>query len=613
MAPRKKSPSGKMSEEEFDAVVERLKKNTTPKSKQPRFAAGQKEGVEDIFSTVYPFIKSEIQKEPPLELDSRERSAWLMRVVHLEPNLEGVFTTVCQIDQNRGWSLIGAEEQVGKFLPVFHGFEAAPGICGWRYGMSVEAQSFYGTDIGAVVEVGKEGEKEESALAALLSVDPTMCRLMKSTEKPMRYYYPKGVVTDGKRRLFEDWEKNAYFRVTSMVSPVEALRGLGRCAVSHCIELAKIMVAIYEYDNEQLGSRAPKGIMTIHGVSEEQWERTLKARDTKLDSLQREYYGGVQVLASAGVDQIDVKLTALSNLPDNFNQKIFTDLLMYSYALCFGYDPREFWPVSGGTLGTGHETEMQHRKAMSKGRMENALSFQEALQLELPESLHFGFEQQDLSGEVLEAEAKSAKLAIIKDMFMASNGEQSMISWEQAQVMLAEAGLIPREWVAAADDVEGTDLDDKGEDKNEPVVPGAKKTAAMPAQPEVKKPEPVIQQIIKPIVDKKKAEEQKERILSMPEVRRALQDYPMKPIVRYRWPESQVEVLFQNAAEALSRDRFYSTPMVTRTKKDGILYKAGGIVVTSKDALIAIEEARQRVGDDIADAMTGKAETIIKE
>ncbi|NIV32859.1 MAG: hypothetical protein GWN58_26455, partial [Anaerolineae bacterium] len=63
--------------------------------------------------------------------------------------------------------------------------------------------------------------------------------------------------------------------------------------------------------------------------------------------------------------------------------------------LITGTDASEFWPVQTGALGRGRETEIQHRKAASKGAMEFALAYQEQLQNELPDSLLFEFEQRD--------------------------------------------------------------------------------------------------------------------------------------------------------------------------------------------------------------------------
>ena len=117
----------------------------------------------------------------------------------------------------------------------------------------------------------------------------------------------------------------------------------------------------------------------------------MAARETNLSKLEREYYGGVAILAQEGVDQIDAKLVALSQLPAGFDLESVTKLIMLGIALAFGYDPIEFWPIDTGALGRSRESEIQHMKATGKGGIEFIRSFQDRLQRELPPTLLFEF------------------------------------------------------------------------------------------------------------------------------------------------------------------------------------------------------------------------------
>ena len=426
-------------------------------SKQPRFAVTRQQAI-NLFNQIYGVAKEAIFNEPPYAADSSRLDTWLAKVVKKEPYLLGILQSVVSIDKNRGWTLVGGKIQVKKFVNILHNFQVAPDLFGWRNGLSVSAQNFYQSNLGSVVEIGRS--QTNGPLAALYTVDPTKCKLTGRQETPLKY-------TNGPRDK-QDWEPTDYFRVTSFPSPAESMNGLGMCAVYRCIELAKLLVSVFEHDREQLGSKAPKGILTINGLTQEQWLQSLEESSVDLKTLEREYYSGVQVLASEGNPEIKVGLTSFSNLPAEFDHREFIDMIIYGYALAFGYDPREFWPVSSGSLGTATESESQFRRASSKGGLDFTLGFQEKLQDELPETVDFEFEQRDVQGDIAEADFQKKKLDIISQMFSGASSQQggpsspSLISFEEARQLMVDAKLIPDDWTPDDEDAQVADTDDLG-------------------------------------------------------------------------------------------------------------------------------------------------------
>src|SRR5690606_32770790 len=204
------------------------------------------------------------------------------------------------------------------------------------------------------------------------------------------------------------------------------------------LDLSKIMLAVYSHELEMLGARAPKGLLLLQNISEGQWQEAMKARDAALDSKMRQYYDSVAVLAQEGVDSVDAKLVALSQLPQGFDLEVFTNLLMYAYALAFGYDPIEFWPVLAGQLGRGRETDIQHRKGTGKGGMEFVFGLQDRLQQELPPTLLFQFEERDAEGELIDAQIHKAWADVAKVLT-----DGGVLTPEQARMYLADKSVIP--------------------------------------------------------------------------------------------------------------------------------------------------------------------------
>lgn len=420
-------------------------------SRQPRF---QEVAPRNFFTSLFRFANTDIQEEPGY--GSRERDTWLRQVWKLEPYMAGVINSTTSIDKNRGWTITGGRNQVRRFVKILHNrFFFAPDLFGWRASFGGSAQSYYTSDIGSVTEVERIGSPE-GPLNGLYFVDPSRTYLTGNPVSPLRYS------TSG-RGNYQDWGLNDYFRVVSLPDTDENLYGLGFCALSRAIELVKIMVGIYQYDNEMLLNRAPRGLLLLKGITEEQWDDSMSARTARLDGDEKKYYGAVHVLAAIdpGIE-LDAKLVTLSSLPAEFDQKTFTDLLMYGYALIFGYDPREFWPVSGGTLGTAAETEAQHRKGGAKGGLDFVLGFAEKLQAELPDTIQFEFEERDLDGELRNAEVEQAQADVVTGIYGRGPQQQGepLIDREEGRILLAKKGLIDPDWTIEEEPVTATDTED---------------------------------------------------------------------------------------------------------------------------------------------------------
>jgi hypothetical protein len=536
------------------------------KSKQPRF------DTKSAYTSFLSWLRITEMDAPAYGVNSPERDKWLRRAWKLEPHLAGVVNSVCLIDSNRGWSMTGGRNQVARYSDILHNSD---GGLGYRMFMRKSSLSFWCTDVGAVTEIGRDGRG--GPLRALWHVDSARCRLTGNAETPLEYSPAAG----GTQR----WGALDYMRVASLPSDDEAFNGLGFSAISRIVETLRLLYAVMVHDQEQVAARAPKGLLLLQGISEQQWNESLQARAENLDSMERRYYGGVQVLASMGADQVDAKLVALSQLPQNFDAEQFVSGCMFTFALAFGYDASEFWPVQFGALGRGTETEVQHQKATGKGGVDFALSWQEGLQRELPATLHWEFEQRDDQGALVEESVKQAKLMTVAEAYNAGIVQGApLISREEARIMLAEAGIIPQEWTETEEDVTATDTEEADTEEATP----SPSPDAEESPDETLEPAPA-----QPVAQQRQAIE---RALETPEVQRAMAVWPREPIVRYAYRDGRSTVrtiwtpgrrLWQGVARA----------------KDDVLYKSGDTVITEGDVEAAIKAAKKRV-PGLADLLT---------
>ncbi len=308
----------------------------------------------------------------------------------------------------------------------------------------------------------------------------------------------------------------------------------------------------------------------LDGVGEQQWRDALEAREAKLDAQLRRYFGGLFVLFNEGMDQLDYKLIALSQLPPNFDRQTFIDQTMFAYALIVGADPSEFWPVQTGALGRGRETEIQHQKAATKGAMEFAISYQEQLQNELPDSLLFEFEQRDAEGELMDAVVAQAWADVAKTLYEAgAAGGMPLLERDQALSLLAERQVIPPEWTEIEEEEVASDTDSQRQKKRRALL------------------------------------------LERDEVRRAAELFGNEPIIRYHYPSGRATVLWDSGDEALGRKVW----PVLRQDDSEVLYQDpdGEFTITEHDVDRAIEEGRQRVGAEFAELLEAEPMTAEEE
>ena len=474
--PRHQDPEIKAMLADAEAEITRAA-TITDYSRQPRFSEPQ---AASWWSSWVRMVQEIDLEQPAWGLPYlKARGEWLRAFWPREPHLAGVINSVVNVDKNRGWTLVGGRNTVATYAALLH---QAEGV-GWRRYCQKAALAYYTNDFGAITELGRAGR--DGPLRGIYNVDPCRCKPTGVPETPLSYTPPAGNA--------QLWRPQDFFRVVSLESTDETALGLGLCATSRALELAKIMVGVYRYSLEKVGAVMPHGLLLLSGVDEYQWRTAMEAREEQLAARERLYYGGVAVLANSSAT-VDAKLVALSQLPDTFDLQTWTNLMLYGIALCFGYDPREFWPVSSGALGTSTETEQQHVKATAKGAADFTLQLQEALNQPwvLPPTIHFEFEERDDAGRLQAAQVAQAESAVVINLYNAGLQQGApLLSREEARQLLADAGLIPADWTLQEEAAQADD------EQNERAW--------------------------------------RARLLAAPAVQRQLAAFPAEPLLAYRW------------------------------------------------------------------------------
>lgn len=507
-------------------------------SKQPRFQHPR--DAQAFYSAIHQWVTKANLTAPVYRADTRKRDEWLQQFWRLEPHLSGVVGEVIAIDQNRNWNLYGGRNQVRRFAEVL---EQADDGNGWREHCSLAALAYYTTDIGAIVEVGRDNaDPTQAALAGLYSVDSTRCKMIKrhapnNLTSPTLQYYPR-------QGEMQKWHSYDYMKLTSIPQMEEAFNGVGYCAISRVLDLARIMVGVFEHDLEQLRIAPPSGFAVFNGIDDDELKEALDARKLRRENQYQEYTSDIVYLCSPDVP-IDIKLTALSNLPKDFNVSDFVQLLMLGYALAFGYDASEFYSIKYAPLtNAGTSTKVQSQKATGKGERSFVDSYRDGLQRWLPESLHLEFDDRSDEGDAIRAGVLETVIRAVSNGYNTGLAAgKPLIPRNVGRAILIEAGAGTEEQYA-----EGDAIEEQEKKENEQLMEKQAQQADENVPADVART--------------------RERIRENTFVQRAAERYPDEPIVQYR-SDGRERVLFRTGRD-MTRRRVWQSAIA-----DALIQKRG--------------------------------------
>ncbi|MCK4818362.1 hypothetical protein KA005_21510, partial [bacterium] len=179
---------------------------------------------------------------------------------------------------------------------------------------------------------------------------------------------------------------------------------------------------------------------------------------------------------------------------------------------------------------------VQHEKATGKGRLDFPLTYQEQMQGFLPLTLEFMFDQRDEKGDLLHASVNKAWVEVVASM----HGPR-IITTEEARVLLADYGVLPRSWTEITMEDAETD---KGElDGQEPVDSEDTEREPVPSEPDD----------MKARVQTKRLKLLKDDLKERPYIWRCAEMFPQEPIVQYSYPANTMIMLWERAEEILAR------------------------------------------------------------
>ncbi len=285
---------------------------------------------------------------------------------------------------------------------------------GWSFWLGKVLYDYLTQDKGAFSEIIGTGDPNGpiETIVGIAHLDSRFCQLTGDIEFPVIFNNPK---TENSHRLHTT--RVAHF--VDMPSPAESMNNTGFCATSRVLGSSDILLKINRYKNEKLDDLPEAGLLILSNVLPEKWEDAKGdyARETR--RLGQEHWRNIMTMFSLDPAQpATADFTSFATLPDAFNELESTNIYINIVALAFGVDTREFWPITGGALGTATESEVMHQKARGKGVGEIISMIERILNWKvLPESATFSFDFKDDQEDLLTADIDEKKTSTIMSMW----------------------------------------------------------------------------------------------------------------------------------------------------------------------------------------------------
>jgi len=375
------------------------------------------------------------------------RDEYLADLWRREPILAGAVASMAQKVAGLSWTITGGRNRVARYSRLLA--DVQDGL-GWTQFVETLCQDYLVRDNGAFVELGRESRG--GAVADLFAMDSSRVRATGRRAYP--YVYMPDVGGGGQVLL----PKGDVVRLVSMPSPEERRLGLGFSAVSRAVRAARLLVSLHDYDWEKLSNLPPQGIASITGLTEQQVRGAMTRYDEGRKQRGQQTFPGVLWLASAlpGGPGVQVAMTPFSELPDSFDRETVVNMYVYTLALAFGVDAREFWPATV-TGATKADALVQATKAKGKGPAEIIQTLERFINFHvLPEGLRFEFDFQDDEEDERRANIHSLHVQNAVRLFTPPSplATEGIVSRDEARRLLVDWGVLPDEYAAAPDEMQ---------------------------------------------------------------------------------------------------------------------------------------------------------------
>jgi hypothetical protein len=376
---------------------------------------GDRSSVASVFPSSFSFGNRNTDYDsliPPWWSEARDNA---LRQFVYRPNndiLVGAVSSMLKKFKAMNWKIEGPLRVINRQQRVL---TTAEFYQGWSFWLGKVLFDYYSQDKGAFSELIGAGDPNGPMVGlpiGLAHLDAQYCQLTGDIEYPVIFNNPK---TNNAHRLHTT--RVAHF--VDMPSPAEGMNNTGFCGVSRVIGSSEILLKINRYKNEKLNDLPEAGLLLFNNVLPQRWNDAKADYNRETRRLGQEHWRNIMTMFGLDPAQpASAELISFANLPEAFNELESTNTYATILALAFGVDVREFWPITGGALGSAAESLVMHQKARGKGVGEVIGMIERILNWKvMPDSATFAFDFKDDDEDLLSAEIDEKRTDTIMKMW----------------------------------------------------------------------------------------------------------------------------------------------------------------------------------------------------
>ena len=322
----------------------------------------------------------------------RLRDTELRRFYPTEPTLAAAVYNTALRNASYSWTLEGPPRTVEQVQRVLHMANRGGGFQQMMMQVSTDVLT---TDNGGFMEIVRLEDSPDSPVIGLNHLDSGRCRRTGNPDFPVVYTDLQG--TDHKLRNYQ------VVTIADNPSPIEAMFGVGFCAVSRVLRMAQLMRDITVYMREKAAGRDPSEIHIVNGVKVTEIQDAVDQHRNDQRARGTIRYSPPVVLTTLDPSAtVSVASIPLASLPDNFDFDTYMRWYINNLALAFGTDYQDFAPLPGRGIGTGTEALVLQMKARGKGpagfmkAIEYAFNFHGVV----PRTVTFRYDEPDVAQDL---------------------------------------------------------------------------------------------------------------------------------------------------------------------------------------------------------------------
>lgn len=347
---------------------------------------------------------------PPYGSRERQRQLRIMYHHDYDTLIQGAFSGLIKKIAATPWEIKGDQKDAAYFQDIFQ--EAHFGY-GWKTFLSRFLTDYLTQDTGAVMEViggGHPSEPLVGPIQGIAHLDVGRCYFTGNPIYPVLYY---SLMTFKLHQI----HTSRMLRFVDMPDPDERLYGAGLCALSRAIAVASRQILASRYIESFLDDKPKPGLMLFDGLTRQRWSEIMATYQNDQSADQSPLWGRTMFVHNIDKENpLRVTSMPFAQTPEKFDWIQYTNLDVNAIALALGVDKQELWELTGGTLGSGAQSEILAQKAKGKGFADILNNLERMLNLLLPEGLHFEFKVEDAQQDLQQAQADKVVVDIATSM-----------------------------------------------------------------------------------------------------------------------------------------------------------------------------------------------------